>query len=134
MPQTDVHAVFMQRLRQARKAVGLSQVALGVKMGIPEDSASARINRYERGSSEPDLRTAEKIAKALGVSLSWLVCTDPKLATAIEGFSGLDGKTQDEFLLKLEAAVKKSKARAAKTPSKPAKKATKKLALKRRPA
>lgn len=124
MPQTDAHAAFTLRLKQARKAAGLSQVALGVRMGIPEESASARINRYERGSSEPDLKTAEQIAKALGVSLSWLVCTDTKLAAAIESFSSLDAKTQDAFLTKLQAAVKKNKAKPTKAA---AKKAVKKV-------
>lgn len=118
MPQTDAHAAFILRLKQARKTAGLSQVALGVRMGIPEDSASARINRYERGSSEPDLKTAEKIAKALGVSLSWLVCTDSKLAAAIESFSSLDSKTQDAFLTKLQAAAKKTKGKPKKAPVK----------------
>jgi transcriptional regulator with XRE-family HTH domain len=127
MPQTDAHATFIQRLKQARKAVGLSQSALGVRMGIPEESASARVNRYERGTSEPDLKTAEQLAKALGVSLSWLVCTDPKLAAVIESFSGLDAKSQDVFLAQLQsAAKKKSKPKVAGASSKtPTKKASK---------
>lgn len=126
MPQTDAHATFIARLKQARKAVGLSQTALGVKMGIPEESASARINRYERGTSEPDLKTAEQLAHALGVSLSWLVCTDPKLAAVIESFSGLDTKTQDAFLAQLQSAAKKSKPKISKTAAKaPVKKAAK---------
>ncbi|WP_213604852.1 helix-turn-helix domain-containing protein [Pseudoxanthomonas japonensis] len=124
MTQTDAHAVFILRLKQARKAMGLSQTALGIRMGIPEETASARINRYERGTSEPDLRTAEKIAKALNVSLSWLVCTDSRLAAAIESFSSLDAKTQEAFLLKLQAAAKKTKV---KSPKPVAKKAIKKV-------
>ena len=129
MPQTDAHATFIARLKQARKALGLSQVALGVRMGIPEETASARINRYERGTSEPDLRTAEQLADALGVSLSWLVCTDHKLAAVIESFSGLDSKSQDAFLAQLQsAAKKKSKPKVADTsPKTPGKKASKPL-------
>jgi transcriptional regulator with XRE-family HTH domain len=107
MPQTDAHAVFIQRLKQARKAVGLSQAALGHKMGLPDEIASTRINRYEVGKSEPDLKTAEAMAKALGVSLSWLVCTDPKLASIIEGYSKLPTKAQDTILAQVEAALAK---------------------------
>lgn len=129
MTQTDAHAAFVLRLKQARLAMGLSQTALGIRMGIPEDSASARINRYERGVSEPDLKTAEKIAKTLNVSLSWLVCTDQRLAAAIESFSSLDAKSQDAFLAKLQAAAKKSKTQLAKQAvKKTAKKAAKKVA------
>jgi transcriptional regulator with XRE-family HTH domain len=107
MPKTDVHAHFIRRLKQARKAMGLSQTALGVRMGLTDDIASTRINRYEVGTSEPDLRTAERMAKELGVSLSWLVCTDPKLATVIEGFTKLDAKKQDAFIARLQAALRK---------------------------
>jgi transcriptional regulator with XRE-family HTH domain len=107
MPKTDVHAHFIRRLKQARNALGLSQTALGVRMGLTDDIASTRINRYEVGTSEPDLRTAERMAKELGVSLSWLVCTDPKLATVIEGFTKLDAKKQDAFIARLQAALRK---------------------------
>lgn len=99
-------------------------------MGLTDDIASTRINRYEVGTSEPDLRTAERMAKELGVSLSWLVCTDPKLATVIEGFTKLDAKKQDAFVARLQAELRKPVAKkvasksqaashgAAKTPAK----------------
>ena len=98
MTKTDMHAHFIARLRAARTAVGLSQTALGMRMGLTKDIASTRINRYETGASEPDLRTAERMAKELGVSLSWLVCTDPKMADMIDGFAKLDAAGQDALL------------------------------------
>ncbi len=107
MTKTDTHAHFIARLRAARKAVGLSQTALGMRMGLTEDIASTRINRYETGVSEPDLRTAERMAKELGVSLSWLVCTDPKMADMIDGFAKLDAAGQDALLETLQRALRK---------------------------
>lgn len=107
MTKTDVHAQFIARLRAARTAVGLSQTALGMRMGLTKDIASTRINRYETGASEPDLRTAERMAKELGVSVSWLVCTDPKLADMIEGFGKLDADGQDALLASLQRALRK---------------------------
>lgn len=107
MTKTDTHAHFIARLRAARKAVGLSQTALGMRMGLTEDIASTRINRYETGVSEPDLRTAERMAKELGVSLSWLVCTDPKMADMIDGFAKLDAAGQDALLDTLQRALRK---------------------------
>ena len=76
-------------------------------MGLTANIASTRINRYEVGTSEPDLRTSERMAKMLGVRLSWLVCTDPKLATVIERFSKLDAKKQDAFVARLQAESRK---------------------------
>jgi transcriptional regulator with XRE-family HTH domain len=107
MTKIDVHAHFIARLRAARTAVGLSQTALGMRMGLTKDIASTRINRYETGASEPDLRTAERMAKELGVSVSWLVCTDPKLADMIEGFGKLDADGQDALLATLQRALRK---------------------------
>lgn len=39
-------------------------------MGLPEDVAAVRINRYERAVHECDSETAQKMADALGVSLT----------------------------------------------------------------
>ena len=55
MPKSPIRAVFANRLRAARTALGLSQAELGARVGIPEDVASTRVNRYERGVHEPDL-------------------------------------------------------------------------------
>src|SRR5689334_8831245 len=58
------------RLRAARLAAGLTQEALGVATGIAAEVARTRINRYERGVNECDLRTAKKLADALGMPLA----------------------------------------------------------------
>jgi hypothetical protein len=47
------------------------------------------------------------MAKELGVSVSWLVCTDPKLADMIEGFGKLDADGQDALLATLQRALRK---------------------------
>lgn len=110
MPESDVQAVFIRRLIQARTALGLSQAALGREIGLADEVASARINRYERGAFQPDLQTAEAMAKALGVPLAWLVCTDPKLAAMIEAFAKLPPKAQDALLTLVEGAAAKVEA------------------------
>lgn len=51
------------RIRQVRERKGMSQSALGRKVGLSE----ASINRYEQGSRRPDRDTLTKIAAALGV-------------------------------------------------------------------
>lgn len=141
MTKTDMHAHFIARLRAARMAVGLSQTALGMRMGLTKDIASTRINRYETGVSEPDLRTAERMARELGVSLSWLVCTDPKMADMIDGFGKLDAAGQEALLRTLQRALRKlnmAPARTVPAAPKPAgkkatvkKTATKKKAIKK---
>ncbi|WP_351125453.1 helix-turn-helix transcriptional regulator, partial [Shewanella sp. T24-MNA-CIBAN-0130] len=38
-----------ERLKLARKKVGISQKELGVRIGMDESSASGRMNHYEKG-------------------------------------------------------------------------------------
>lgn len=57
-----------ERIRAARKAKGLTQKQLGEACGIAEPT----IRRYELGKLNPKFETLEKLAKPLGVSVSYL--------------------------------------------------------------
>ena len=75
--------IYSRRLREARKAKGLSQRALGVQAGISESSASARINRYETGAHQPDYQTLSKLANTLGLPTAYFYAEDDTLAEVI---------------------------------------------------
>ena len=76
--------VVAKRLRQARERAGISQRQLGIKAGIgPETAASARMNNYERGRSEPAFAVLERLAKVLGVPLPYFYARDDVLAEII---------------------------------------------------
>ena len=62
------------RLAQARKAVGISQKELGIRLGMEPSSASGRMNHYEKGRHTPDYQTLKRIAEELGVPLSFFLC------------------------------------------------------------
>jgi len=47
-------SLFSRRMKAAREKLGISQTELGVRAGIDEFCASARINQYERGKHMPD--------------------------------------------------------------------------------
>lgn len=110
MPKQPIRAVFANRLRAARAALGLSQAELGARVGIPEDVASTRVNRYERGVHEPSLETAERMAEALGIPLPALVSRDDGLALLIAGFAALPKTKQKTILAQLESALGAKKA------------------------
>lgn len=78
---------WAERLLEVRTKAGISQRTLGIKAGIDQFAASARVNRYEKGIHEPDRRTAENIAKALGVPLALLYAEDDDLALIIETYA-----------------------------------------------
>lgn len=62
----DITAGFGQRVREMRKAKGLSQEAFAVECGLDR----TYISGIERGRRNVSLRNIELIAKALGISIS----------------------------------------------------------------
>lgn len=58
-----------QLIRQERKKQGLTMAQLGEKMGI----SGSLVGRYERGEENPKIKTIERFANALGLSLSELI-------------------------------------------------------------
>ena len=109
MPKLSASAVLAARLKAVRTAMGLSQAELGVRMGLPEEVASTRINRYERAVHAPDIETAEKMARELGVPLAYLITQDWRLAEAILKFSRLPVGAQDKVLTQIDALGKDTK-------------------------
>lgn len=73
-------SVFALRLKEARLEAGMSQEGLGVKAGIDEASASARMNQYERGKHLPDVLMIERIAEVLNVPEAYFSAKDDDLA------------------------------------------------------
>ncbi len=57
--------VQMDRIRQLRKERGLSQAKLAVRA----DMDPATLNRLERGTGNPNLKTLERVAEALGIEV-----------------------------------------------------------------
>jgi transcriptional regulator with XRE-family HTH domain len=58
--------VWMDRIRQLRKERGLSQV----KLAVMADMDPATLNRLEQGKGNPNLKTLERVADALGVEVA----------------------------------------------------------------
>lgn len=56
----------MERIRQLRKERGLSQA----KLAVMADMDPATLNRLERGTGNPNLKTLERVADALGVEVA----------------------------------------------------------------
>ena len=63
----------MNRMREIRKEQHLTMKELGSKVGMSEST----ISLYETGKHEPDLKTLNRIADALGVSVDELLGRAP---------------------------------------------------------
>lgn len=58
-----------KRIKERREELNITQIDLGLSIGFDQQ----RISRFERGLHKPDLESLAKVAKALGVSLDWLI-------------------------------------------------------------
>lgn len=68
------------RLKQARKAMGISQKQLGIQLGMEPGTASARMNHYEKGKHTPDYTTLKAMADELGVPVAYFFCESESTA------------------------------------------------------
>lgn len=98
MARTSAADIFCRRLKEARERAGMSQKKLGESIGLDPGVASTRINRYEVGVHQPDLDTAARMAKALGVPLAYLYAQDERLAKMILTFAKLSRSDQERIL------------------------------------
>lgn len=91
-------SIFSVRLRQARKAAGLSQERLGVLAGIEEASASARMSQYEKGKHEPGEGIVKQIAQACGLPVAFFFCEQDDEAELLALFHKLKKTQRGEVL------------------------------------
>lgn len=91
-----------RRLKEMRKRSGLTQMELGVRAGIDESTASARINQYERGKHTPDFLTVCNLARVLGVDATYFYAQDEQLARLIDRFCQLPPNEQAMLIDLLE--------------------------------
>jgi transcriptional regulator with XRE-family HTH domain len=67
-------AEFARRLREARRRAGLSQAALGARLGMTQ----AYVSRVERGAQNISLSACEAFADAVGCTFSALLMPKPR--------------------------------------------------------
>lgn len=94
----EIISTFIKRLKQARIQTGLSQKQLGIKAGIDEFSASARMNQYETGKHHPDPQTVERLCEVLNVPVAYLYCDDDDLAQVVNAYPGLSARDKKAIL------------------------------------
>ncbi|CAD1796156.1 MULTISPECIES: helix-turn-helix domain-containing protein [Xanthomonas] len=104
MPESSPRALFAARLAQARQLRGLSQRALGDRMGLGKEKGSSRINRYEHQVTAIGFDNLNTLAQVLAVPVAYLLADDASMADAILAFSQAD-EAQREVLTKLIPAV-----------------------------
>ncbi|WP_412176317.1 helix-turn-helix domain-containing protein [Enterobacter sp.] len=72
-----------KRLKISRVKANFTQAELGVRAGLDEESASARISSYEKEVHAPDFKLVCKLAAVLDVPEAYFYATDDDLAELI---------------------------------------------------
>ena len=91
-------SVLGERLKQARLKSGLSQEQLGLRAGIEVESASARMNRYERGTRVPGVELMEKVGNVLNLPLAYFYATNEDEARLLVLFHRMSSKDKADLL------------------------------------
>ena len=99
---TSPLALFATRLVQARQLRGLSQRALGDRMGLGKTTGSTRINRYEQQTSAGSFESLGELAEALQVPAAYLLADSAPMADAILELAKADDQQQAKFALLLQ--------------------------------
>ncbi len=71
------------------------------------NTASARMNQYEKGRHAPDFPTAKRLAEELGVPVAYLFCEEELLADLICKIAKLSETEQTRLLKSLSGADSK---------------------------
>lgn len=99
MPESSARALFAARLVQARQLRGLSQRALGDRMGLGKEKGSSRINRYEHQVTAIGFDNLEKLAEVLDVPIAYLLADNSAMADAILDLSRASQRQQANLAL-----------------------------------
>ncbi len=101
--------LFARRMKAARMLLGISQMELGVRAGIDESSASARINQYERGKHAPDFLTVCNLAKALRVPAAYFYAEDETLSEILLLYEKMKTAERKNLLGYVESLIGENK-------------------------
>jgi transcriptional regulator with XRE-family HTH domain len=87
----------VERIRQLRNEKGLSQA----KLAVMADMDPATLNRLERGTGNPNLKTLARVADALGVEVADLFPKAERRSSPEPSlFNGLEGERHDHDFLR----------------------------------
>jgi transcriptional regulator with XRE-family HTH domain len=98
-------ALFASRLIQARQLRGLSQRALGDRMGLGKDKGSSRINRYEHQVTAIGFDNLGLLAQQLDVPVAYLLADDAAMADTILALAQADDAQRDALAVLIPALV-----------------------------
>jgi transcriptional regulator with XRE-family HTH domain len=105
VPDSSPRALFAARLLQARQLRGLSQRALGDRMGLGKEKGSSRINRYEHQVTAIGFDNLGLLAQLLDVPAAYLLADDAAMADAILALAHADDTQRDTLASLIPALV-----------------------------
>jgi len=99
-------SVLGKRLKEARLRSGLSQEQLGIQAGLEVESASARMNRYERGTRVPGVDLMERIGNVLNLPVTYFYADNDREARLLALFHRMSDEDKENLLQAAEKSAK----------------------------
>lgn len=93
------------RLREARLRSGITQETLGVKAGIDEYSASARMNQYEKGVHLPNFELLERCAMVLDVPVEYFYARSDDTAALLLKTHHMAQEQKRQLLMYIDSII-----------------------------
>ena len=103
-----MYSTLPKRLKAARLKNQFTQCQLGVRLGMDENTASARMNQYEKGKHSPDYQTMQRLAKVLDVPVAYFYCDDDLLAELLCAIAKQSREDQEKLLKLLSSDLSKT--------------------------
>lgn len=107
---------FAQKISEVRKAKKIKQYEIAKAVGVNQSA----ITKYEAGDVVPSVEVANKIAKALGLTLTYLLdgsdeyrelMKDQELLKRVKDLQKLEKEERKHTLFLIDAILRDSKAR-----------------------
>lgn len=99
--EDEIKKIFSQRLVETRKRCGITQLNLAEKINYSDKAVS----KWERGESLPDVFTIMRIAKTLGVTMSYLLGEENEQRVSVQTVEKKRSKRSIAVFVPLVSAV-----------------------------
>lgn len=94
-----------ERIRNTRESLGLTQAALGARLGVTR----SQITLWETGGRNPSPTSLKQIAAALAVNVEWLTTGEGPSKIPTGGTQGVDEQLLELVVEAVQAAFKRRK-------------------------
>jgi transcriptional regulator with XRE-family HTH domain len=101
-----LETIIAARIKEGRQSADMTLQALGVAVGIEEETAKTRMHQYENGVHHPPMSMLERIATVLHKPTEWFICSEEMKEIVLEIYL-LPSEQRKTLLLEIKSLLNK---------------------------